>query len=110
MSRGRCCDVEICVLPDRPMECSSGCLWLESDAVQLASTPVVRSGRATVHWRMYGFRKKAKKDHSIIALHPVPRHDHATIRANPSKPWRTRIHQQSSFMFAHAAWNHCQPW
>jgi len=30
------------------------------------TVPVVRSGRITVHWRMYGFRKKARADHRIL--------------------------------------------
>lgn len=34
----------------------------------LSATPVVRSSQATAHWRMYGFRKKSKKDHSIMDL------------------------------------------
>jgi len=39
---------------------------LPSDELMAANTPVIRSGQATVHWRMYGFRKKSKKDHSIM--------------------------------------------
>lgn len=39
---------------------------LPSAELMAANTPVVRSGQATVHWNMYGFRKKSKKDHSIM--------------------------------------------
>ncbi|CAE8622738.1 unnamed protein product [Polarella glacialis] len=39
---------------------------LPDTAVCNGSTAVVRSGSATVHWRMYGFKKKSKKDHSIL--------------------------------------------
>jgi len=31
-----------------------------------AGTPVVRCGAATVHWRMYGFKKRAKSDRRIL--------------------------------------------
>lgn len=49
---------------------------LRPELLQHLGTPVVRSGPVKVHWRMYGFRKKAKKDHRILdmidlALPPV---------------------------------------
>ncbi|CAJ1378386.1 unnamed protein product [Effrenium voratum] len=35
-------------------------------AQQASSVPLIRSGQATVHWRMYGFRKKSKRDHNLL--------------------------------------------
>lgn len=39
-----------------------------SDLPPCAGGPVVHFGSATVHWQMYGFRKKAKVDHHIMDI------------------------------------------
>ncbi|OLP98408.1 hypothetical protein AK812_SmicGene19132 [Symbiodinium microadriaticum] len=64
--------------------------------------------------RMYGFRKKAKKDHSIIALHPVEYQTRATWMDLPGSvlqpdiqsigelftPWSTREALQFAINFS----------
>lgn len=39
---------------------------LPAEVMQHIGTPVVRYGGVMVHWRMYGFRKKAKEDHRVL--------------------------------------------